>query len=72
MFLNLFNRGQAEPLRQRRKWREPRCDAYTASESNNLTHMGASYAANFVMNINAKPSARYAANHSAAGMPSLI
>ncbi len=72
MFLNPFNTEEAEPLRQRRKWRDPRCDAYAVSETNNLTHMGASCAANFVANLNAKPSAAFAANHSAAGMPKSI
>jgi hypothetical protein len=52
MFLNPLNRGQAGPLRQRRKWRDPSCDAYAVSEANNLTHMGASFAANFTVNVN--------------------
>ena len=69
MGLDLFIIGQAEPLRQRRKWREPRCDAYAVSEANHLTHMGASCAASFVANLNSMPSAAFAANHSAAGMP---
>lgn len=69
MFLNLFNRGQAESLRERRKWRYPRCYAYAVSEANNLTNMGASCVASFVANLNAKPSAALAANHSAAGKP---
>jgi hypothetical protein len=72
MGLDLFMIGQAEPLRQRRKWRDPRCDAYAVSEANHLTHMGASFAANFTVNVNATPSAAFAANHSAAGMPNLI
>ena len=72
MFLNPLNRGQAEPLRQRRKWRDPRCDAYAVSEANNLTHMGAACAAKFIANLDAKPSAALAANHSAAGMPNSI
>ena len=72
MFLNPFNTGQAEPLRQRRKWRDPRCDAYAASDANNLTHMGASFAANLIANVNATPSATFAANRSAAVMPNLI
>jgi hypothetical protein len=72
MFLNPFNTEEAEPLRQRRKWRDPRCDAYTVSEANHLTHMGASWAASFVASLNATPSAAFAANHSAGGMPSLI
>jgi hypothetical protein len=33
MFLNPLNRIEAEPLRQRRKWRDPRCDAYAVSEA---------------------------------------
>ena len=72
MFLNPLNRGQAEPLRQRRKWRDPRCDADAVSEANNLTRMGALFAANITANVNAKPSTALAANHSAASMPSLI
>jgi hypothetical protein len=68
MYLNLFKTGQAEPLRQRRKWRDPRCDAYAVPEANNLTHMVASCAANLIANLNATPSAAFAANHSAAGM----
>ena len=72
MFLNPFNTEEAEPLRQRRKWRNPRCDAYAVSEANHLTHIGASCAANFIANLNAKPSAASAATHSAAGMPHLI
>ena len=72
MFLNPFNTEEAEPLRQRRKWRDPRCDAYAVSEANHLTHMGAACAANFIANANATPSAAFAAKRSAAGMPSLI
>jgi hypothetical protein len=72
MFLNPFNTGQAEPLRQRRKWRDPRCDAYAVSEANTLTHMGASFAANFIANVNTTPSAAFAAKRSAAVMPDLI
>ena len=72
MFLNPFNTEEAEPLRQRRKWRDPRCDAYAVSETNNLTHMGASCDAHFGANLNATPSAAFAANHSVIGMPSLI
>ena len=72
MGLDLFIIGQAGPLRQRRKWRDPRCDAYAVSEANHLTHIGASCAANFIANLNAKPSAASAATHSAAGMPHLI
>jgi hypothetical protein len=67
-----FYRVEALPLRQRRKWRDPRCDAYAVPEANNLTHMGASFAANFNANLNATPSAALAANQSAAGMPNLI
>ena len=68
MYLNLFKTGQALPLRQRRKWRDPRCDAYEVSEANHLTHMVASCAANLIANLNATPAAAFAANHSAAGM----
>jgi hypothetical protein len=72
MFLNLFYRGQAEPLRQRRKWRDLRYDAYAVSDANNLTHMRASFAANFIANVNATPSATFAANRSSAVIPNLI
>ncbi|MFZ0829489.1 MAG: hypothetical protein WAO02_18925 [Verrucomicrobiia bacterium] len=72
MYLNPFNTEEAEPLRQRRKWRDPRCDAYAVSKANNFTHTGASYAANFIANVNATPSAALAANRSAADMPTLI
>ena len=72
MGLDLFIIGQAGPLRQRRKWRDPRCDAYAVPEANNLTHMVASCAANLIANLNATPSAAFAANHSSAGMPNSI
>jgi hypothetical protein len=72
VFLNPFNTEEAEPLRQRRKWRDPRCDAYAASEAKHLTHMGAACATNFNANVNATPFAALAANHSAAGMPKSI
>ena len=69
MYLNPFNTEEALPLRQRRIWRDPRCDAYEVSEANHLTHMVASCAANLIANLNATPAAAFAANHSAAGMP---
>ena len=72
MFLNPFNTEEALPLRKRRKWRDPRCDAYAMSEATILTHMGASCAANVVANLNATPSAAFAANQSAASIPNLI
>jgi hypothetical protein len=72
MYLNLFKTGQALPLRERRKWREPRCDAYAVSDANNPTHMGASSVENFIANSNAVSSAAFATNHSAADMPTLI
>jgi hypothetical protein len=72
MYLNPFNTEEALPLRQRRKWRDPRCDAYAMSEATILTHMGASCAANLIANLNATQSAALAANQSAAGMPHLI
>ena len=72
MGLDLFIIGQAEPLRQRRKWRDPRCGTYAVSETNKLPHMGASCAASFVANLNATPSAAFAANRSAAVMLNLI
>ena len=72
MFLNPFNTGQAEPLRQRRIWRDPRREAYAVSEANSLTHMGASFAANVIANLNATQSATLVANQSVAGMPESI
>ena len=72
MYLNPFKAEEAEPLRQRRKWRNPRCDAYAVSEAKNLTHIGAPSAANFVANLAATPFAAFVANHSAAVMPNLI
>jgi len=72
MFLNPFNTGQAGPLRQRRKWRDPRCDADAVSEAKHATHLGASWAANIFANLNATPSAAFTANHFAAGMPKPI
>ena len=72
MFLNPFNTEEAEPLRQRRKWRDPRCDADAVSEANIRAHMGASFAVNVIANLNATPPAAFVANHSAAGMPNLI
>jgi hypothetical protein len=72
MFLNLFYRGQALPLRERRMWRKPRCNAKPASEANNRAPIGASCDAHFGANSNATPSATFAANRSAAVMPNLI
>ena len=72
MCLNPVNTEEALPLRERSKWRDPRCDADAVSAANHLTHMGASCGANFAANSNATPSAALAANHSATGMPDLI
>jgi hypothetical protein len=72
MFLNTFNTKEALPLRQRRKWRDPRCDAYAVSEANIRPHISASCDAHFGANPSATPSAAFAANHSAAGTPHLI
>ena len=72
MYLNPFITEEAEPLRQRSKWRDPRCDAYAVPEANNLTHMGASCDAHFGANSNATPSALFAANICAASRPSSI
>ena len=72
MFLNPFNTEEALPLRQRRKWRDPRCDAYAMSEANIRLHIGASCDAHFDANSNAMPSALFAANKCAASMPSSI
>ena len=72
MFLNPFNKGQAEPLRQRRIWRDPRREAYAVSATNSLTHMRASFAANVIANLIATQPATLVANHSAAGMPESI
>ena len=72
MCLNLFKTGQAVPLRKRRIWRNPRCNAKPASEANIRAHIGASCDAHIVANSNATPSALFAANHCAASMPSSI
>ena len=72
MFLNPFNTEEAEPLRQRRKWRDPRCDAHAVSDANIRAHIGASCDAHFGANPSATPSAAFAANHSAVGMPKSI
>jgi hypothetical protein len=72
MYLNLFKTGQALPLRQRRMWRNPRCNAKPASEANIRAHIGASCNAHFGANFDAMPSALFAANNCAASMPSSI
>ena len=72
MYLNLFKTGQALPLRKRRIWRNPRCNAKPASEANIRAHIGASCDAHIVANSNATPSALFAANNCAASMPSSI
>ena len=72
MYLNLFKREEALPLRQRRMWRNPRCNAKPASEANIHAHIGASCDAYIVANSNATPSALFAANNCAASIPSSI
>jgi hypothetical protein len=72
MFLNLFDRGQALPLRERRMWRKPHCNAKPASEASNRAHIGASCDAHFGANSNATPSELFAANNCAASTPSSI
>ena len=72
MYLNLFKTGQALPLRKRRIWRNPRCNAKPASETSICAHIGASCDAHIVANSNATPSALFAANNCAASMPSSI
>ena len=72
MFLNPFNTEEALPLRERRMWRNPRCNAKPASEANNRAHIGASCDAHFVANSNATLSALFAANNCAASTPSSI
>ncbi len=72
MYLNLFKTGQALPLRKRRIWRNPRCNAKPASEANIRAHIGASCDAHFGANLNATPTAALAANQSATGIAHLI
>jgi hypothetical protein len=72
MFLNPFNTEEAEPLRQRRKWRDPRCNAKPASEANFRAHNGASRNAHFGTSLDATLSALFAANNCAAYVPSSI
>jgi hypothetical protein len=72
MYLNPFKREEALPLRQRRMWRNPRCNAKPASEANIRAHIGASCDAHFGANLDATPYALFAANNCAASMPSSI
>jgi hypothetical protein len=72
MYLNPFNREEALPLRERRMWRKPRCNAKPASDANFRAHIGASSDAHIVANSNATPSALFAANNCAASTPSSI
>jgi len=72
MYLNLFKTGQALPLRKRRIWRNPRCNAKPASKANIHAHIGASCVAHFGANSKAMPSALFAANNCAASTPSSI
>ena len=72
MYLNPFKAEEALPLRERRMWRKPRCNAKPASDANFRAHIGASSDAYIVANSNATPSALFAANNCAASMPSSI
>ena len=72
MYLNPFKREEALPLRQRRMWRNPRCNAKPASEANIRAHIGASFDGHFGANLNATPSALFATNNCAAAIPSSI
>ena len=72
MFLNPFNTEEALPLRERRMWRNPRCDAKPASNAHFRAHIGASCDAHFGGNSNATPSERFAANNGAASTQSSI
>jgi hypothetical protein len=72
MYLNPFKREEALPLRERRMWRKPRCNAKPASGANFRAHIGASSDAHIVANSNATPSALFAANNCAASTPSSI
>jgi hypothetical protein len=72
MFLNPFNTEEALPLRERRMWRNLRCNAKPASEANIHSHIGASCDAHIVANSNATPFALFAANNCAASTSSSI
>ena len=72
MYLNPFKREEALPLRERRMWRKPRCNAKPASDANFRAHIGASSDAHIVANSNATPSERFAANNGAASTQSSI
>ena len=72
MYLNPFKAEEALPLRSRRMWRNPRCNAKPASAANIRAHISASCDAHIVANLNATPSALFAANNYAASMPSPI
>ena len=72
MYLNPFKAEEALPLRERRMWRNPRCNANPASNEHFRAHNGASCQAHFGANLNATPSALFAANSGAASMPSSI
>ena len=72
MFLNPFNTGQAEPLRERRKWRTLRRNAYAVFDAHFHAHIGALDEAHFAANFNATPSGAFAANNHAASTASSI
>ena len=72
MFLNPFNTEEALPLRERRMWRKPRCNAKPASVAHFHAHIRASCDAHMGANLNATPSALFAANNGAASTPSSV
>jgi hypothetical protein len=70
MYLNPFKREEALPLRERRKWHNPRCNAKPASNAHFRAHIGASCNAHLGANSNATPCALLAANNGAVSTPS--
>jgi hypothetical protein len=72
MFPNPFKAEEALPLRQRRIWRKPRCNANPASDAHFHAHIRASCAAHMGDNFNHTPSALFVVNLSAASTTSSI
>jgi hypothetical protein len=72
MYLNLFNREEALPLRERRKRRTQRRNAYAEFDAHFHAHIGASDEAHIAANFNATPFEAFAANNRAASMTSSI
>ena len=72
MYLNPFKREEALPLRSRRIWRYPRCDAIAASDANNPKRIGATCDANLVAKSNAAQPVAIAANQHEAFMLLLL